>query len=124
MELFHEIQNVYKIPCSVVDVQESLNIPGWLKGTPSIVKGSDVYCGDTAFMFVDSLSHSMSQPSRPKQSSVQDIVSGKGRKGDNKGGCGLSDAFCEPKQISEEEANKKYGGSVDDAMARLMQNRG
>lgn len=123
MELCHEIQNVYKIPCSVVDVQGGINIPPWLKGTPSIVKGSDVYCGDTAFMFVESLSHSISQPSRPKQSSVQDIVSGKGRKSDNKG-CGLSDAFCEPKQISEEEADKKYGGSVDDAMARLMQNRG
>ena len=123
MDLCHEIQNVYKIQCSVVDVQDSINIPGWLKGTPSIVKGSDVYCGDTAFMFVESLSHSMSQPSRPEQSRVQDIVSGKGRKSETKG-CGLSDAFCEPKHISEEEANKKYGGSVDDAMARLMQNRG
>lgn len=123
MELCHEIQNVYKIPCSVVDVQQGINIPGWLKGTPSIVKGIDVYCGDTAFMFIESLSHSISQPPRPKQSSVQDIVSGKGRKSDNKG-CGLSDAFCEPKKISEEEANKKYGGSVDDAMARLMENRG
>lgn len=123
MELCHEIQNVYKIPCSVVDVQKSVDIPRWLKGTPSIVKGTDVYCGDTAFMFIESLSHSISQPPRPKQSSVQDIISGKGRKSENKG-CGLSDAFCEPKNISEEEANKKYGGSVDDAMARLMENRG
>ena len=123
MELLHDIQYVYKMDVNVVDIQSCSNIPPWMKGTPSIVVGKDVYCGDTAFMYVESLSHNKSQPSRPEQSSVQDIVSGKGRKGDNKG-CGLSDAFCAPRQISEEEASKKYSGSVDDAMARLMQNRG
>lgn len=124
MELYHEIQNVYKIPVEVVDVKDGGgNVPRWLKGTPSVVVGTDVYCGDTAFMFIESLSHKNSQPARPEQASVQDIVSGKGRKSDNRG-CGLSDAFCAPPQISEEEASKKYSGSVDDAMARLMQNRG
>jgi hypothetical protein len=123
MELLHDIQNVYNIPVSVVDVAKSGNIPPWLRGTPSIVVGTDVYCGDTAFMYVESLSHRQSQPARPDQSSVQDIVSGKGRKNDNMG-CGLSAAFCAPPQISEEEASRKYSGSVDDAMARLMQNRG
>lgn len=122
MELCHDIQNVYKIPCSVVDVKMCANIPVWLKGTPSIVMGTDVYCGDTAFMFIESLSHKNSQPSRPEQSSVQDIISGKGRQSDNKG-CGLSDAFCPPPQISEEEASEKYSVSVEDAMAKLMQNR-
>ena len=124
MELYHDIQNVYKIPVNVVDVSRGLHvIPEWLKGTPSIVVGTDVYCGDTAFKFIESLSHKKSQPSRPQQSSVQEIVSGKGRKSDNKG-CGLSDAFCPPHQISEEEASKKHSVSVEDAMARLMSNRG
>ena len=124
MELLHEIQNVYRFPVSVIDTSEVVTrIPKWLKGTPSIVVGNDVYCGDTAFLFIESLSHKQSQPDRPSQSSVQDIVSGKGRKGDDKG-CGLSDAFCEPPQISEEEAAKKYSVSVDDMMAKLMQGRG
>jgi len=123
MELLHEIQNVYKFPVNVVDVSDVVSrIPKWLRGTPSIVVGNDVYCGDTSFLFIESLSHKQSQPDRPSQSSVQDIVSGKRKKGDDKG-CGLSDAFCEPPQISEEEAAKKYSVSVDDMMAKLMQGR-
>ena len=122
MELCHSVQDVYKIPVNIVDLQTCSQVPSWMKGTPSIVVGKDVYCGDTAFMYVESLSHSMSQPSRPEQASVQDIVAGKGRKNDNKG-CGLSEAFSAPPQISEEEASKKYSGSVDDALAKLMQDR-
>ncbi len=121
MEILHEFQNVYDIPVSVVDVGKT-TAPAWLRGTPSVVVGTDVYCGDTAFTFLESLSHANSQPGRPEQSSVQDIVSGKGKRGDNKG-CGLSDAFCDPPQVSEEEASKKYAGSVDDALAKLMQGR-
>lgn len=132
-DLMNAIRDVHRVPCSVIDVAGGKNVPAWLRGTPSIVMGTDVYCGDTAFEFVASISaeHERQDAALNNDSSVgqppcfSDILSGKGVKGKNEGiGCGLSQAFAAPVAISEEEAAKKYSGSVDDAMSRLMQSRG
>ena len=130
-DLLREIRETYRVPCSVIDVSDGLGVPTWLKGTPSIVVGTDVYCGDTAFEFVATVSanreghENTPDPSLGQTSSFTDIFSGKSAKIKNEGiGCGLSQAFSPPVCISEEEATKKYSGSVDDAMARLMQSRG
>lgn len=129
-DLMREIRDVYHIPCTVVDVANGSGVPTWLKGTPSVVVGTDVYCGDTAFDFVASIAANPPEFAKevstsPQGSSFQDIVSGKSAKSRNSGiGCGLSKAFSPPVCISEEEAEKKYSGSVDDAVARLMQSRG
>lgn len=133
-DLMNAIRDVHRIPCSVIDVAGGKNVPVWLRGTPSIVMGTDVYCGDTAFEFVASIgigAEHESQDASLNDSPVgqppcfSDILSGKGAKAKNEGiGCGLSQAFAAPVAISEEEAAKKYSGSVDDAMSRLMQSRG
>lgn len=131
VDLLREIREVHRVPCSVIDVADGLSVPAWLKGTPSIVVGTDVYCGDTAFEFVATVSVSheshenASASSLGQTSSFADILSGKSAKKKSEGiGCGLSQAFSPPVCISEEDAAKKYSGSVDDAMARLMQSRG
>lgn len=127
VDLMKEIRDVHRLPCKVVDVADGVNIPTWLRGTPSIVLGTDVYCGDTAFDFAASLGvEHESQKSSPlgQTSSFQDMVSGKNGKNGDGIGCGLSKAFSPPVSISEAEAEKKYSGSVDDAMAKLMQYRG
>ncbi|CAM9102510.1 unnamed protein product [Ectocarpus sp. 12 AP-2014] len=129
IELMREIRDVHRVPCNVVDVADGVNIPSWLKGTPSIVVGTDVYYGDTACDFAASVSvdHERQDSSAPPlghASSFQDMVSGKSAKKSDGIGCGLSKAFSPPVCISEEEAAKKYSGSVDDVMARMMQSRG
>ncbi|CAN0576061.1 unnamed protein product, partial [Ectocarpus sp. 12 AP-2014] len=129
VDLMKEVRDTHGLPCNVVDVASGVNIPTWLKGTPSIVVGKDVYCGDTAFDFAASvaLEYHQSQGCPPpfdQKSSFQDMVSGKSGKKSDGIGCGLSKAFSPPVSISEAEAEKKYSGSVDDAMARLMQSRG
>lgn len=132
-DLMNVIRDVHRIPCSVIDVAGGENVPVWLRGTPSLVTGTDVYCGDTAFEFVASISAepqsqdatTLNDPSVGQPPCFSDILSGKGAKAKNEGiGCGLSQAFAAPVAISEEEAAKKYSGSVDDAMSRLMQSRG
>lgn len=127
VDLMKEIRDVHRIPCNVIDVADGVNVPSWLKGTPSIVVGTDVYCGDTAFDFAASVGaeHASqdSTPSHGQTSSFQDIVSGKCGKKNDGIGCGLSKAFAAPVTISEEEAEKKYSGSVDDVLARMMQAR-
>lgn len=133
-DLVNAIRDVHRIPCSVVDVAGGKNVPVWLRGTPSIVMGTDVYCGDTAFEFVASISAehesqvanvNLNDSPVGQPPCFSDILSGKGAKAKNEGiGCGLSQAFAAPVAISEEEAAKKYSGSVDDAMSRLMQSRG
>lgn len=131
VSLMNDIRNVHRIPCTVIDVADGKNVPPWLYGTPSIVVGTDVYCGDTAFDFVASMASSVNQRQGSKGSdnlhapSFQDIVAGKAaqkERGDGIG-CGLTNAFSPPVQISEEEAQRKHSGSVDDAMAKLMQAR-
>lgn len=128
-DLMKEIRDVHRVPCTVIDVADGAKIPAWLKGTPSIVVGTDVYCGDTAFEFVASVGvdhETQASPDSPlgQTSSFQDMVSGESAKKRNDGiGCGLSKAFSPPVRISDEEAEKKYSGSVDDVMARLMQSR-
>lgn len=124
VDLMKEVRDVHRLPCNVVDVASGVNIPTWLKGTPSIVVGKDVYCGDTAFDFAASVGLDHHQSHGHQTSSFQDMVSGKGGKKSDGIGCGLSKAFSPPVSISEAEAEKKYSGSVDDAMARLMQSRG
>ena len=130
-DLLREIRETYRVPCSVIDVSGGLSVPTWLKGTPSIVVGTDVYCGDTAFEFVATVSanreshENAPDPTLGQTSSFTDIFSGKSAKKKNEGiGCGLSQAFSPPVCVSEEEVAKKYSGSVDDAMAKLMQSRG
>lgn len=131
-DLMEEIRDVHRVPCTVIDVASGDNdIPSWLKGTPSIVVGTDVYCGDTAFEFAASAGACLKKQqasatsSAGEATSFQDILMGKSSKSKNDGiGCGLAKAFSPPVRISEEEAEKKYSGSVDDAMARLMQSRG
>lgn len=121
-QLLHEIQNVHKLQCKVIDVHGCSNIPEWLRGTPSLVVENGVYCGDTAFIKVEELSKERSLGStKPGKSSVEEIVSGK-KKGDQKG-CSLMDAFCEPVSISEEEANAKYSGDINDVIKRAMESR-
>ncbi len=123
VDLLREIREVRRIPCSIVDIAHNVvGVPTWLRGTPSIVVGTDVYCGDTAFDYVESLCFNHDTKDT---SNFHDIISGKGStKHDREIGCGLVKAFSPPVQISEEEASQKYSGSVDDAMARLMQSRG
>ena len=129
-DLMAEIRDVHHVPCTVIDVAAGIDIPSWLKGTPSIVVGTDVYCGDTAFEFAASTGACLRKQGSATSSdgeatSFQDILTGKSSKSKNDGiGCGLAKAFSPPVRISEEEAEKKYSGSVDDAMARLMQSRG
>lgn len=130
VELLRNIRDVHRVPCTVIDISNGANIPSWLKGTPSIVVGTDVYCGDTAFQIAESIfvnqhtaSHPIGETSVLGASSFTDILSEKGRKSEQKG-CGLSEAFSQPRHILEGEAEKKYSGSVDDAMAKLMQSRG
>lgn len=131
VDLLRDIRDVHRVPCTVVDISNGAEIPSWLKGTPSIVVGTDVYCGDTAFQLAESIfiNHANTSPHPTGENTVSgalpfaDIISGKGGKSKDRG-CGLSEAFCAPTQISEEEAQAKYSGSVDDAMARLMQARG
>lgn len=121
-QLLHEIQNVHKIPCTVIDVYGSTNLPVWLRGTPSLVVENGVYCGDTAFVKVTELAMegSVSVVS-PAKSSLEDIVSGKKRV--EQKGCSLQDAFSAPKGISEEEANAKYSGDINDVIKRAMESR-
>ncbi|CAM9101416.1 unnamed protein product [Sphacelaria rigidula] len=129
-DLMREIRDVHNVPCTVIDVADGVNIPTWLRGTPSIVVGTEVYCGDTAFDFVASVGADHGQQPSPdsqsdQTSSFQNIVSGESSKNRNDGiGCGLSTAFSPPVRISDEEAEKKYSVSVDDVMTRLMQSRG
>lgn len=128
VDLMRSIRDVHRVSCTVIDVADGVGVvPTWLRGTPSIVVGTDVYCGDTAFQFVESVvvdRETTYTPAPPDQtSSLQDIVSGKGGKKTDAIGCGLAKAFTPPPQISEEEAARKYSGSVDDAMTRLMKNR-
>ena len=126
--LMKEVRDVHNIPCTVVDIAKGVGVPRWLKGTPSIVVGTDVYCGDTAFAFVESVGANFQQTQEDncrRPSTFQDMVSGNKAGTKNDGiGCGLSKAFSPPARISEEEAEKKYSGSVDDAVARLMESRG
>jgi hypothetical protein len=121
-QLLHEIQNVHKMPCTVIDVYGLKNIPSWLRGTPSLVVENDVYCGDTAFAKVHELSmeRSVSGVSLAK-SPLEDIVSGKKRV--EQKGCSLQDAFAPPPVISEEEANAKYSGDMNDILKRAMESR-
>jgi len=121
-ELVRLVQHEYKIPCKIVDISIE-GIPSWITGTPNIVVGTDVYCGDTAFNYVESYGQLQKEQPVGLKSSVEDIVSGKSKK-DNTKGCGLSDAFCAPTQMSEEEASQRHSGSVEDAMAKLMASRG
>lgn len=124
-----EVRDIHRLPCNVVDVASGVNIPTWLKETPSIVVGKDVYRNDTAFEFAASVvvEHHQSQRCSPfidQTYSFQDMVSGKGGENSDSIRCRLSEAFPPPVSISEAEAKKKYFGPVDDAITRLMQSRG
>lgn len=118
-ELLRLVKDDHKIPCTIVDISVE-GIPSWLTGTPNIVVGTDVYCGDTAFQYIES--SMQSSVNNQTNSSVHDIVSGKGKK-DNSKGCGLDDAFCAPPQINEEESSAKHSVSLDAVMSRMMADR-
>lgn len=121
--LLHEIQNVHMIPCRVIDASVTTTLPDWLRGTPSLVVENGVYCGDNAFKKLEEIVLEQSQPQHIESNSVESIVSGKKKNNENKG-CSLGDAFAPPLEISEEEANAKYGGDMNDILKRAMDNRG
>ncbi len=121
--LLHEMQNVHRIPCKIIDVSTTNKLPDWLRGTPSLVVENGVYCGDNAFKKMEEIVVEMSQPQQPEPCSVEAIVSGK-KKGNENKGCSLGAAFAPPPEISEEEANAKYGGDINDIIKRAMDNRG
>lgn len=91
---------------------DSETAPNWLPGTPSVVYGDSVYCGDSAFKFVQSFENIPSEPEKP---------STKGKIKDNTLGCDFASAFSAPKEISDND--KKYELSTDEMMQRLLQGR-
>lgn len=85
--------------------------PSWLPGTPTVVDNRDVYCGDAAFSFIESISISKDSEDLKKiQNPVRDGI-----------GCGLSQAFMPP---TKEEVNESdFNVSTDDMVARVLAGR-
>lgn len=90
--------------------------PSWLPGTPTVVHKNSVYCGDTAFAFVQNFDipkseqvQSASEPTFAQNTADMSL------------GCGLSKAFAPPEVIEVDES--QFTESTDDAMQRLLAGR-
>lgn len=122
-ELLHDMSRVYKIEGEIIDICNTPRVPSWLPGTPSIVHGENVYCGNSAFSFLESFVHQQSQPTKPQPESVQAMINGNASKASDTKGCGLQQAFSKPVESSEEDLNQRYAQSTDQMMAKMMELR-
>ena len=92
-----------------------MSAPKWLPGTPSIVFGENVYCGDAAFEFVNSMKQHEIIEEEPKKTTSKVKIK------DESLGCDFASAFSAPKEIDEND--KKYDVSTDEMMQRLLHGR-
>ena len=104
--------------------------PSWLPGTPSVTYADDVYCGDAAFSFVESLRPSnlderghqtTTTPTTggaPTQHTQHDLASSNT---DSGSGCGIKAAFAKPRDIEVDES--MYAQSTEDKMQKLLAER-
>ena len=105
-----------------VDVSQC-KAPSWLPGTPTVVHNNSVYCGDTAFAFVQSFDLPKSGQPDTTPHAVETPPANPFSKHapDNHAGCGLSKAFAPPEVVEVDES--KFAESTDDAMQRLLAGR-
>ena len=96
---------------TVKDV-DALSAPRWLPGTPSVVYGENVYCGDAAFKFVETHHNKPEDPERHCT---------KAKINDETLGCDFASAFSAPIEIVDDD--KKYDVSTDEMMQRIMHGR-
>ena len=97
--------------------------PQWLPGTPSVVCGNDVYCGDAGFNFVSSMTRS--GVARPVDRRPLSAPSGQSK------GLSLSHAF-QPLAVPEDDeeseddefSQSRHKTSTNDIVARLLAERG
>ncbi|AAR26917.1 FirrV-1-B42 [Feldmannia irregularis virus a] len=89
--------------------------PTWLPGTPSLVCGNDVYCGDAAFKYVENMQRSTAAAEPSKAMTGQPSVASKG--------LGLSQAFAPvPSAVSDDDESRPMI-STNDMMNRLLAER-
>lgn len=99
-----------KIPFQQQDV-DATTAPAWLPGTPSVVHGDSVYCGDAAFKFVETLT-CKKETEKP---------SNKGKIKDKALGCDFASAFSAPQEVDDND--QKYQVSTDEMMQRILRGR-
>lgn len=87
--------------------------PSWLPGTPSVVCGGDVYCGDAAFQFVENLPVAENLPLEERGIHEE--------RGNDNVGCSIKTAFAPPKQIEVDES--QFNISTEDMMQKLLAGR-
>lgn len=95
--------------------------PKWLPGTPSLLCEGNVFCGDAAYKFVESIPTQDAELLTDSKATVQQGFPKPSRPGNSASGCGLSTAFAAPRIIEEDES--KYNMSTDDMMQKLLANR-
>jgi hypothetical protein len=114
------------------DISEK-QAPSWLPVTPTVLVGQEVFCGDSAFAYIESLlrpaasSASQYQVQSPQQQ-VQQIAEEVPLAGPKvgqasamkKGGASLASAFKAPVERDEEELARKYSGSVEANMQKML----
>lgn len=92
--------------------------PAELSGTPSIIYKKSVYCGDAAFELVEYLVHEVNQSASKEPEVVEAPANPFAKKAtDDYSGCGLSQAFAQPKTIEVDESQLE---STDEAMSRML----
>lgn len=95
-----------------IDVSQTIP-PNWLPGTPSVVCGGDVYCGDAALSFVEGF---------PVQTSPGDDNDTNLFNTDKESaGCGIKAAFAPPRHEDVDES--KFNVSTEDMMQKLLAGR-
>ena len=87
--------------------------PSWLPGTPSVVCRGNVYCGDAAFDFIESIEHDV-QNTDTTNDTNNSLTLGSVKEKPT-GGCGISAAFAPPVQISVDES--QFSMKTDEVMA-------
>ena len=90
--------------------------PSWLPGTPSVVYHGNVYCGDAAFGFIESLENPTTEvvEEKPNNMTLGSIK-------EKSVGCGISAAFAPPVNIQVDES--LFDMNTDDAMQKMLQSR-
>ncbi|ACH46803.1 unknown [Feldmannia species virus] len=105
VDLAKSLQNISMFDLGQIDP------PPWLPGTPTVVDGADVYCGDAAFSFLETLEDiddNSDENPRPSK-----------RPGDY--GQALAQAFKSPEPIDVDESS--FDVSTDDMLERILAGR-
>ena len=93
-----------------IDVSQKIP-PSWLPGTPSVVCQGNVYCGDAAFDFIESIEHEIQDTDNTND---KNLTLGSIKEKPS-GGCGIRAAFAPPVQISVDES--QFTMKTDEVMA-------